>query len=65
MKVSTRGTIAKLKKMARLKENAPIKDRLMAVVYQKKRKVTAGSQTSSVEVNRLFLKASIGIEPMA
>jgi len=39
VKVSTRGTIAKLKKMARLKENAPIKDRLMAVVYQKKRKV--------------------------
>jgi hypothetical protein len=36
MKRSTRGTIKKLKKLSQLKAYAPIRDRLMAVVYVKK-----------------------------
>jgi len=36
MKSDRRGSIKKLKKLARLKEYAPIADRLMAIVYDKK-----------------------------
>jgi hypothetical protein len=36
MKNDRRGSIKKLKKLARLKEYAPIADRLMVVVYNKK-----------------------------
>ena len=36
MKYDIRGSIKKLKKLAKLKENARIKDRLIAVVFHKK-----------------------------
>ena len=36
MKNDRRGSIKKLKKLAQLKEYAPITDRLMAIVYDKK-----------------------------
>ena len=36
MQGTIRGSITKLKKLSRLREYAPIRDRLMAVVYAKK-----------------------------